>query len=92
MLDDSLIGLPLSNVSTIAIFAAFFSRASAIFKSIMDLSCGLVSFHVSKAFHAALTASSISSFSASAHFDNTSPFAGHIELNVLPFLPSTHLH
>jgi hypothetical protein len=72
----SRIGFPLSRVSTIASFSAFSSIRSAIFKSIADRSAGLVFFQDSKAFQAAFTAASTSSFPASATVARNSPFAG----------------
>ncbi len=86
----SLIGFPLSNVSIIASRLVSFSISSAILRRSLERSAGLVSFQISKADHAALTARSTSSAVASTNSDRTWPLAGHVVGILFPAVPFTH--
>ena len=86
----SLIGFPLSIVSIVAKYSALLSIMSAILFNIIALSAGVVLPQVSKAFLAALTASSTSFSVASAISDSNSPFAGLYVFIVVPSEESFH--
>ena len=86
----SRMGLPLSSDSSSANFSAFSSMRSATLFRMMARSALVVLPHVSKAFHAASTARSTSSFVASAMVESFSPLAGQNTSSVPPSEASVH--
>ena len=87
----SLMGLPLSSVSTSARRSALASMRSAMSRRIFDLTDGSTLFQESNAFQAAFTALSTSFFVASAQSASFSPFAGLCVSNVPLSDAATHL-
>ena len=86
----SLIGFPLSILSTAAKKSLFLSIISAIFNNTSWRSIGDVFFQLSNAFSAAFTAASTSSAVASDIAANSSPVEGLYAFNVPPSEEGTH--